>query len=316
MQNLLYLLLVSGCYLTSSLRVMQFNTEWLFLDQYNDCPGQGCTWSNLSEAEIHMDKVLDTVNNVNADIINICEVEGLTELNTLKNSSNVEYDVYFTKGKDTSTGQNVGMLSNIVPTNDLNRTDERYNYPVKGSNCACSSSGSEGVSKNQFATFTVGDFNILLIGAHFLSNPVDSTRCCLREAQAQVIQNVISEYIGNNYEIILMGDFNDFDKDILDINDNAPISMVLDILKGNEGEHNYELHSVGQLIDKRHRFSDWWDVNGDCITTPDEFSVLDHVLVSNNLYNKISSAFFYHGYNEICGKYDSDHYPLVVDFDI
>ena len=30
-------------------------------------------------------------------------------------------------------------------------------------------------------------------------------------------------------------------------------------------------------------------------------------------FNYIINTFIYHGYNEFCGKYDSDHYPVVVD---
>ena len=60
--------------------------------------------------------------------------------------------------------------------------------------------------------------------------------------------------------------------------------------------------------------SDWWDENEDCVSKLDEFSMIDHILVTQFLYEKISNAFVYHGYDEFCGKYDSDHYPLVVDF--
>ena len=42
--------------------------------------------------------------------------------------------------------------------------------------------------------------------------------------------------------------------------------------------------------------------------------MIDSILVTTFLFDKIKSAFVYHGYNEFCGKYDSDHYPLVIDF--
>jgi hypothetical protein len=53
------------------------------------------------------------------------------------------------------------------------------------------------------------------------------------------------------------------------------------------------------------RFSDWYDKNGNCQSTDNEFSQIDH----------ISSVFMYHDYKEFCGTYNSDHYPLVVDFE-
>jgi exonuclease III len=41
--------------------------------------------------------------------------------------------------------------------------------------------------------------------------------------------------------------------------------------------------------------------------------MIDHVLVTSAIKNNIFDVFFYHGYQEYCGKYNSDHYPVVVD---
>jgi exonuclease III len=64
------------------------------------------------------------------------------------------------------------------------------------------------------------------------------------------------------------------------------------------------------------RYTDWYDENKDCKSSSTEFSMIDHILVSKNLYNKITNAFIYHGYDEYCGKYNSDHFPVVIDIDI
>ena len=71
----------------NTLRIMQYNVEWLFIDYYSnmDCPGNGCTWKNESEAEIHMNYVSNIVKELNPDIINFCEIEGCDELNIVKN---------------------------------------------------------------------------------------------------------------------------------------------------------------------------------------------------------------------------------------
>ena len=42
--------------------------------------------------------------------------------------------------------------------------------------------------------------------------------------------------------------------------------------------------------------------------------MIDHVLVTDVIRKNIANTFIYHEYNEYCGKYDSDHYPVVVDF--
>ena len=48
---------------TSSLRIMQYNTEWLFIDYYasSDCPGNGCTWKNNSQATTHFSYVANVI---------------------------------------------------------------------------------------------------------------------------------------------------------------------------------------------------------------------------------------------------------------
>ena len=151
----------------------------------------------------------------------------------------------------------------------------------------------------------------LFIGLHLLAYPEDKMRCAEREAQAQVIQNIIAGYLGEG-EIVVLGDFNDFDGRVLDANMNVPTSRVLDILKGYAGTHKgmYELRSVAEKMNPEERFSDWWD----CESSGNEFSMIDHMLVSPYLFERVERVGVYHGYGEFCGKYDSDHYPLVVDF--
>ena len=220
------------------------------------------------------------------------------------------YKPYLIKGTDTATGQNVGMITKIDPTVSLYRTESRVEYPIPNSTCGYTGEpGTSGVSKHLITEFVIHNIPIAFIGTHLLAYPTDKTRCAEREAQAQVLQSVIVEYIHKGYEIIVSGDLNDFDGVILDANSNKPISSVLNILKGGV------LRTVGEKIPQNDRFSDWYDKNGNCQSTNDEFSQLDHILVSSKLYDHISSAFMYHGYKEYCGTYDSDHYPVVVDFE-
>jgi exonuclease III len=42
--------------------------------------------------------------------------------------------------------------------------------------------------------------------------------------------------------------------------------------------------------------------------------MIDHVLVSFTIEERIKNVFIYHNYSEYCGKMDSDHYPVVIDF--
>jgi endonuclease/exonuclease/phosphatase family metal-dependent hydrolase len=305
---------------SNAFRLVQYNVEWLFIDYYAPmkCPGSGCTWANESEANIHMQYVANVVSELKPDIMNICEVEGIDEMNILREQTvngTEEYQVYLDKGTDTATGQNVGLMTKWMPTMNLTRTEEKMAYPLAGSNCGYTdASGSVGVSKHYITEFVLYGRPTIFIGLHLLAYPEDATRCAEREAQAQIIQNVISANLDK--EIIVLGDLNDFDGRVLDANRNVPTSRVLDILKGLDGQHKgeYELQSASEKMPEVERFSDWWDQNVDCVSTANEFSMIDHVLLSPFLYERIEEVFVHHGYDEFCGKYNSDHYPLVVDF--
>jgi exonuclease III len=304
----------------NELRYVQYNAEWLFVNYCSpsQCPGSGCTWKNTTEALIHLDYVVDVIMKINPDIMNICEIESCDELNMLiENIANDKYNPYMIKGTDTSTGQNVGILTKIDPNIPLYRTEERVSYPIPNSSCGYTGdSSTTGVSKHYITEIVIENIKIAIIGLHLIAYPTDVQRCAQREAQAQVIQNIIIKYISSGYEILVSGDLNDFDAEIMDANNNTPISSVLDIFKGFSGiyKKKYELHSVNTYMQKSMIYSDWWDKNGDCKSVSTEFSMIDHILVSPYLFEHISNVYMYQEYAEFCGTYNSDHYPLIVDF--
>lgn len=307
---------------TSSLRIMQYNVEWLFIDYCasSDCPGTGCTWKNNTQATTHLSYIAKIIQTLNPDILNICEIEGCDELNYLLQQLPKEYAPYLKQGTDYSTGQNVGMLTKIDPAISLYRTENRVSYPMPNSKCGYTGAPqTTGVSKHYITEYKIGYMQIAMISAHLIAFPTDTIRCAEREAQASVLNPIIQSYIQKNYEIIVLGDFNDFDEMVVDANNNMPTSQVLDILKGKSIEtqkYNYQIYSIANLIQKNMRYTDWYDENKDCKSSSTEFSMIDHILVSKNLYNKITGAFIYHGYDEYCGKYNSDHFPVVIDIDI
>jgi len=304
------------------LRLVQYNVEWLFLDYYSqsNCPGSGCTWKTEADAETHTNYISNVVKALNPDIINFCEIEGCDELSSVQKLTSPNFIGYLKKGSDTSTGQNVGLLVKVDPSVSLYRDESRESYPIEGSKCGYTGpSGTSGVSKHYITEFNnlISNTNIAVIGAHLLAIPTDSSRCAEREAQAQVIQNVVTNYIQKGYEVVVLGDMNDFDGDIPDINNNKPTSQVLSILKGNAGKNKgkYQLYSVGEKVtNQSQRYSDWYDSDNNCNTNSvKDLSTIDHVLVTSNLYNRINNVFYYHGYNISCSTYNSDHYPVVID---
>ena len=79
--------------------------------------------------------------------------------------------------------------------------------------------------------------------------------------------------------------------------------------------NKYNLTNIAYRISQNERFSDWWDSDNNCNTTSQkDYSMIDHVLVSANIDKQIINVYMYHGYKEYCGKMNSDHYPVVIDF--
>lgn len=298
-------------------RFMQYNVEWFFLKTYNGCPGTSCSWQTLAEATTHMQYIADTIKEYDPDIINLCEVEGCYELGQLNGLLGNAYQTYLLFGTDTSTGQNVGLMTKWTPTADLQRSAATHAYPVVGSNCDYSGTGSSGVSKHYYTSFQMGALKVYLIGAHLLAIPTEPSRCASREAQASVLQELIVSLLktANEVGIILMGDLNDYDGVVLDSNLDMPTSNVLNILKGAAGDYAglYTLETAAQKVTQSERYTDWWDPNGDCKSSANEMSMIDHVLMTPNMLDKVVDVFMPHPYSEYCGTYNSDHYPIVVD---
>jgi hypothetical protein len=296
----------------SSFRLMQYNVEWLFTDYYSNaqCPGSGCPWVNQTSALTHMDWVSKVISDLNPDYVNLCEVEGCDELNQLIEKLDGSYQPYLIKGTDSSTGQNVGLITRVDPMINLYRDETRYTYPIPGSKCGYTGpSGTSGISKHYITELDINGLQIAIIGLHLLAIPTDPTRCAEREAQALVGQQIASKYLGLGYEVIVIGDLNDYDGVVLDSNNSIPTSQVLEILK-----LDGKLITTNTWIPQESRYTNWWDKDNSCVSTSDEFTMIDHVLVTPGLADKITGVFVYHGYKQFCGTYDSDHYPVIVDF--
>jgi len=306
----------------NTLRLVQYNVEWLFIDycSNSNCPGNGCTWKTLDDANKHMSYVANVVSQLNPDILNLCEVEGCDELNFLLETMNKssDYNPYLKKGTDTGTGQNVGLITKIDPVISLYRSDEKVTYPIPESTCNyLGGPSSTSVSKHYITEYNINGYKIAFIGAHLIAIPTDPARCAQREAQAQILQNIIYSYLAKGYEIIVSGDMNDYDGDVLDINSDIPLSSALSIMKGQKGLKKglYSLTNIAVKIVQSERYSDWYDSDNNCNTSSQrDYSMIDHILISPNLAKKVVNAYIYHGYKEYCGKWDSDHYPVVIDF--
>jgi endonuclease/exonuclease/phosphatase family metal-dependent hydrolase len=295
-----------------------YNAEFLFLQGYGslDCPGSDCKWKNQDEAMMHIKQTAANILTLNADILQLVEVEDCQVLNRvvdeLTRLGDSSYRPYLVRGEDRNTGQNVALLTRIDPAVDLMRSDERVAIPVDGSTCPRKSrptTTSKGVTKNLYTYFKVKGFSkpVTVVGAHFLAQPTNTKRCIEREGQASVIASIVDTAVNNDHHVIVSGDFNDWSSTTPDRNNNRPISNVLNILQGSSMEH------VGQKVAQADRFSQWYDKNDDCVYDLKEVSTLDHLLVSKSLYGHVESVKYWTSlYKATCSGYNSDHFPITV----
>lgn len=290
--------------------------EWLFTDGYDNCPGTTCPWKDSEMADSHVSAIASAISSLHPDFLDLAEVESCDDLTKLINDPELlgkGYLPYMIQGKDSSTGQDVGLLTLIDPIESLYRSEARVIYPIPTTTCNSTYTGDYGVSKHYITSFKVNDIFIAVISMHLLAFPDDQNRCVQREAQAVVMQQVVEPYLAKGYEVIIVGDMNDFDNDVIDANDNIPISQVMSILKGSN--MSWKLTNVALRMDKAERYSDWYDENDDCVYINGETSMIDHILVSDGLLNRITYAGIAHDlYTQSCSSdfYYSDHWPVVV----
>ena len=267
---------------------------------------------------IEMKLVAQYLDHFDADIILLqetCDCWTIRQLISAMPINGPHYRPYLLKGTDTGTGQNVALITKVDPLEDLYRSDEYVPYPVEGSSCPSSNTGTQGCSKHFRARFHVDglDRDLSIFNFHFLAYPDDTSRCLQREGQAEIIANMIKEEVMRGNLIIAAGDYNDFASSICDINCNRPISMVESILL-NAGDL---INSANRITQIDERYASWYDCSNDCVVSTKCFSMIDHVLMSQNgLFDRIVDMRIDHGFDNGCDTLYSDHWPYIITFDL
>lgn len=308
MKNILFFLsfLISVPFFgQDSLKIMTFNCEFMW-DGVE--PEEGKIEfehkGNQELAEKHMSELAKVIKRNNPDIVNLIETEGLAAVNTLNTKflSGQGYKVYLAEGKDSYTGQDVALLSRIDLI-DFGRYNEKGFSGMTGKT----------VSKNYFGLLTFKNTKIALIGLHFLSRPTAKDRISKRQAQATAIKNLAMSLDHLGYNLVLMGDYNDYDGDdeCLDINKHKPTSQVLWMLKKLDGSKpEDDLINVTSKAKQEERYTAHWDKNDNGkYEFPKEVSAIDHILISKKLESKIVDVKFDHTHDP---TKVSDHFPVMV----
>lgn len=291
-----------------------FNVEFLF-DGVKD-PSFAPFSANPEIAQQHLGNISTIIKKINPDIMALCEVENREMVDRLAASVGKDTTGYFVQGTDAFTGQDVALLSKFPPQNIL-RTDERSEYPLKGSKCGSTIKSQTSVSKNFIATYDdpkLFPFKFAILAAHLKAYPTDASSCAKREGQAHVLQKTAARLIDEGYELMIMGDLNDFSDKSEDVDKNLPTSRVLSMLRDPDNDDVDELKNVMDFIPVEARYTAIYDRNRNGkIDGNFELSQIDHILLTNGLWNRVDKAWIDQEYNPFMV---SDHWPLMVELRI
>jgi len=287
------------------LRIATFNAEFLWdgrdpEDGEVNFPRRG----NPEAADEHLARIAEVIRRVDADVVNLVEVENLDTLNRLNDEFLVGagYNAYLIDGLDTATGQDVALLTRIDP--DQNRIDRS---DISGR----SRSTLKRVSKNYIAKIAVKDQTFALIGVHFLAFPDRPSRRAPRQAQANAIATLAADLRARGFLPVVLGDLNDFDAEVLDRNSNRPLADVLEQLKTlNTPTPSDDLFNASEFVAQPERFSAFFDRDRDGRINPsNELSAIDHILLPIDVRAQVVSVAYDHAHDPTLV---SDHFPLVV----
>jgi exonuclease III len=323
----------------SKLSVASFNAYFLF----NETTGGISPWKdNHTLAAAHLERVASVVRQLNPDVLNFVEVDNCDTLRNVIALVGEEYGYkpYLIKGKDTYTRQNVGLLTRVDPKEDLTRTDDRVDYPVPGGFCGYSYTKDTSLSKH-YVTYMEVPYSepseeekyipMVLLGAHFKAIPTDPASCAQREAQAMVGAKLLNTTFlqhggaAGTTQAIFLGDLNDYTDSLVDVYGNRPISRAVHIIRNflkpdpyaHFGEKTIEtddMYNVAHRVSVEERYSNWYDRNDNNIDDgKSERSLIDHVLVTKGLENRIEEVVIDHSFDS--DLLYSDHWPVMVTFD-
>eukprot|EP00179_Madagascaria_erythrocladioides_P001361 CAMPEP_0198310638 /NCGR_PEP_ID=MMETSP1450-20131203/2642_1 /TAXON_ID=753684 ORGANISM="Madagascaria erythrocladiodes, Strain CCMP3234" /NCGR_SAMPLE_ID=MMETSP1450 /ASSEMBLY_ACC=CAM_ASM_001115 /LENGTH=384 /DNA_ID=CAMNT_0044013481 /DNA_START=57 /DNA_END=1211 /DNA_ORIENTATION=+ len=322
----------------SVLRVGTLNMEWLF---WRRLPPRG-PFQNRTVLREHIRAMAKVVKEIDVDVLNLVEVDGCDALDLLlEDVGDDTYKPYLIKGRDSATGQNVGLITRVDPIVDLKRTDDRVDVPADGvcvsDDCPPPDSPdvTTGVSKHYYTK--IAPYNskpIMIVSLHFIAFPTRKDRCQQRQSQARLIQEIVQKnYRGDREELIITGDMNDFDGDVPDVSASEPITCALKMLKSttrytgappptaiaanNAAPLPPTLRNVAQYAPQAKRYTAYYQPNKRiCQKPPLHLSSIDHLLFSDGLYQRVHNVDFAHDlYREPC-YYEqplySDHWPLIA----
>ena len=308
------------------LRIVTFNAEILTAPGVR--AGQISKYRFNDARTRHIERVADVIETLSPDILNLVEVtsrEAVDQIVALLHEKGLtDYRGYHVEGNDSFTGMDVAVITRHEPDEidgalirTINSEEEDPTWRQAFSFTGYSGSKvtqTTSLSRNSMYCITVNGWKLGFFGLHLKSNPSDQYSNAKRAAQAAVaVRAIRSKITPRGYLPVVLGDLNDYDPDVPDRDETRRTrTRVLRDLKDFDADRpGPELFNVAKLISRQaDRYTSHWDWNENGAHDPqDVFTMIDHILLPNELAPHVKRAFIAH----VVGLDTSDHYPVVVD---
>lgn len=173
------------------------------------------------------------------------------------------------------------------------------------------------LQRHALACFTVCGRKFAVLGVHLKSNPSDVGSNAQRTAETRIARDVIRrEIVARGYLPIVMGDLNDYDPDVpmADATRTTQTNVLRDLKDYDPERKGPELVNAATFMPRvADRYTSHWDFNENGAPDPEDvFTMIDHVLLHEELAKAVTRAFICHATSGDI----SDHYPVVVDLDL
>lgn len=277
----------------------------------------------------HISRIAEIIDKLAPDIIHLTEVEDCHVIDVLISllKEKETYLGYIVKASTVSNLalQNVAIITKLHPTRNLLRTDETLEAPWDG-NSSCNPSWSNfgsNLPKHYLTQFEVPIFTkktdlyprsslqLAFFGLHLTAFPYKENRCFEREGQAYLVTRLIAKTYNSPdspKEIIITGDFNDLDPNVLQSIPRTGLSNTMNIIRGNVrlGGQLIHMENILNRIPQEKNYSSQF---------PGENyrDLLDHILLSPGMVARLESVEIL---NDLYSPEDnvSDHWPVLAIF--
>jgi len=207
--SLLFWLLASSAF--AELKVMAINTEWLWTPHDHQVDGRIYNQGDMSERayEQELNFYAALIQHNGSQIIAVSEIERDAVAHDLASRIGPDWRAYFKQGRDTATGQDVAILSNL---DYIKGSITDFNFPSGALPGSVQQKRLSKVLGARFKYRAAGqNQQVAVITAHFLSKRNESKRKSNnRQRQARALVKAIKTFSEYGNQLVVLGDFNDF----------------------------------------------------------------------------------------------------------